>query len=450
MSPTPSRSPIERFAGLIVQFVPDAMTASIVLLLALAAFALALGTPPLEVAQAHYKGFWALLPFTAQMALLIVLGAAAAASPLFQRMVGALSQLPRSANQTVALAVLVVAACSYCFWALGYGLGPMVAVLFAREAQKRGYALHFPFFLAITFCAGAVWQFGLSSSAPLIIATPGHFLEKSIGVVPLSRTIFSPAAILDVVLYLCALIAAGCWLMPRTKHPVSDFPEALQIAQPVPLAAPSADETFTARLERHPFFAWVLGVVLALWLAIHFFVQGASLNINALNAVLLLSVVLLHGSVKRLSLALERAATTAWPILVLYPLYAGVAGLIEHTRVGPAMVSLLAGASSPLTFPTLSAIIGTVFAFFIPSSGAQWALQGAVMVQSSLEVGITVERGLLAMSVGDHMGNLISPFWYAIIASVARLDFRTFFGYGIVFAMIWFVIGALVFTFAPC
>jgi short subunit fatty acids transporter len=54
------------------------------------------------------------------------------------------------------------------------------------------------------------------------------------------------------------------------------------------------------------------------------------------------------------------------------------------------------------------------------------------------------------MGVGDHMGNLTSPFWYVIVAGVAHVDFRSFFGYGLLFAAIWFVIGAVVFTFAPC
>ena len=98
----------------------------------------------------------------------------------------------------------------------------------------------------------------------------------------------------------------------------------------------------------------------------------------------------------------------------------------------------------------LTAAIGAVFALFIPSSGGQWAIQGYVTSKAAMEVGVSVQRGILAMSVGDHMGNLTSPFWYVIIAGVAHVDFRSFFGYGLLFAAIWFVIGAVVFTFAPC
>jgi short-chain fatty acids transporter len=137
-------------------------------------------------------------------------------------------------------------------------------------------------------------------------------------------------------------------------------------------------------------------------------------------------------------------------VLVLYHLYAGLAGLIQFTSVGERLAGLAASVSNPYTYPTLSAAIATIFAFFIPSSGGQWAIQGFVTAKSAMAVGVTVERGLLSMSVGDHMGNLTSPFWYVVIAGIVRMDFRVFFGYGLLFAALWFVIGAVVFTFAPC
>jgi short-chain fatty acids transporter len=159
---------------------------------------------------------------------------------------------------------------------------------------------------------------------------------------------------------------------------------------------------------------------------------------------------LLHRNVNRFTKGLQHAIQSAWPVVVLYHLYAGVAGLIQFTSVGERMAGMVAAVSTPLTFPFLTAAIGTVFAFFIPSSGGQWAIQGFVTSKAALEVGVTVQRGILAMSVGDHMGNLTSPFWYVIVAGIAHVDFRSFFGYGLFFALLWFVIGTVVFTFAPC
>ena len=77
-------------------------------------------------------------------------------------------------------------------------------------------------------------------------------------------------------------------------------------------------------------------------------------------------------------------------------------------------------------------------------------IQGFVTVKAAEAVGVSAQRGLLALSVGDHMGNLISPFWAVVGAGIARVDFRLFFGYRLIFAVIWFVLGVAAFTFLPC
>jgi short-chain fatty acids transporter len=208
--------------------------------------------------------------------------------------------------------------------------------------------------------------------------------------------------------------------------------------------------SYSERLERQPLLTLVLCGALGGWLYFHFLVKRLSLDINALNTTLLLLCFLLHRNARRFSSALQHAVVSAWPVIVLYHLYASVAGLIQYTNIGEKMAGLAAAVSTPYTFPTLTAAVGTLFAFFIPSSGGQWAIQGFITSKSALAVGVSIERGLLSMGVGDHMGNLTSPFWYVVVAGIARLDFRSFFGYGLVFAALWFVIGCVVFTFAPC
>ena len=86
---------------------------------------------------------------------------------------------------------------------------------------------------------------------------------------------------------------------------------------------------------------------------------------------------------------------------------------------------------------------------FIPSSGGQWVVQGYVTSRAAEQVGTTAQHGLLALSVGDHVGNLASPFWPVLMAGMARVDFRTFFGYGLVFAVLWFALGVTIMTLVP-
>jgi short-chain fatty acids transporter len=449
MQPQMNKSWLDRFAQIMARLVPDAVTACVLLLLLLFASALALGNPLSKVMDAYYQGLWMLLPFTMQMTLIIVLSSVLGSTPFFRQAIVALSRLPKSANQAIALAALLTAALSYFYWGLGIALGPIIAVYFAKEAERKGIALDFLFFLTVVWASHAVWQYGLSASAPLLVATPGHFLEKTIGIIPLLTTIWSPAAIIHEIVFTVAVIIVGCLLMPKNPRPISQFPDADRLTESVEIEE-SGGLNFSQRLERNSIFSLILCVFFLGWLYYHFRVRRLSLDINSLNTILLFLCFLLHRNVYRFSKALQQAVVSAWPVIVVYHLYAGVAGLIQHTNLGESLAGVVAAVSTPLTFPFLTAAVGTIFALFIPSSGGQWAIQGFVTAKAAMEVGVSVQRGLLAMSVGDHMGNLASPFWYVIIAGIARVDFRSFFGYGLLFAALWFVIGVIVFTFAPC
>jgi short-chain fatty acids transporter len=444
-----SKNWLDRFAQVMGRFVPDAITACVILLVLLFGVALALGNSPSQTMEAYYQGLWMLLPFTMQMTLIITLSSVLASTPLFRKSVVALSQIPRTTNQVVALGALVTAIASYFYWGLGIALGPIVAVYFAREAERKGIKLDFLFFLAVIWAANAVWQFGFSASAPLLVATPGHFLESAIGVIPLKTTIWSPAAIIHEIAFTIATIAAGCLLMPKQCRPLSHFPDANNLTEKIETEE-EGHLSASQRWERNSVFTLLLCAMLGGWLYFHFIAQRKSLDINSLNSILLFSCFLLHRNVHRFTRALQKAIISAWPVIVIYHLYAGVAGLIQYTNVGAKLAGVVAAISTPYTFPLFTASIGAVFALFIPSSGGQWAIQGFVTSKAAMEVGVSVQRGILAMSVGDHMGNLTSPFWYVIVAGIAHVDFRSFFGYGLVFAAIWFAIGSIVFTFAPC
>lgn len=440
---------MDRFAALMARFVPDAITACAVLMLAIVAAAFALGNSLAQIGEAYYAGLWMLLPFTMQMTLIIVLSATLATTPLFRTAIAALARVPRTTAQLVALSVGITVVTSYFYWGLGVVLGPIVAVSFAREAERRGIAVDFLFLLATNWGSHAVWQYGLSSSAALIVATPGHPLEASLGVIPLATTIFSPAALAHVALYTLACIAAGVFFMPKRPRPISQFPGTEKLAEAVVGDGDDPGRSFAERLERTSFATLVFSAALAGWIWLHF-AKGGSLDFNSLNAVLLLLCLVLHRNVSRFSRALERSVSAGWPVIVLYHLYAGVAGLIQNTTLGAELAGFVAGISSPLTFPLLTAASGTLFSLFIPSSGGQWAVQGFVTSQSAAEVGVSVQRGLLSLGVGDHMGNLASPFWYLIVAGIAGVDFRSFYGYGLAYAALWFVLGTAAFTFLPC
>jgi short-chain fatty acids transporter len=453
MQPAMRSSRWQRFPDVVARLVPDAITAAVFLTFTMIAIALFLGNPVVRILDGYHQGLWMLLQFTMQMSLIIVLSAALAVTPFFRRAIAALARIPRSPRQMVALAFLSSGTASYIFWGLGYALGPMIAVFFAAEAERRRISIDFPFLLGTTYGAQALWQYGLSSSGPLLVAGKGHFLQDVIGVIPLATTIWSPAAILHEVTYATAAITAACWLIPKRCRCLSEFPEAAALAKDstiVPTTASDAGISLMQRLENSPLITGAVAVLIGGWLVDHLFIKRLGHEINSLNAILLLLTFLLYGSVKKFSRAIEQCIGRCWAVVILYHLYAGVAGLVQFTNVGDRVSRLVASLATPATFPMITAIGGAIFACFIPSSGGQWTVQGLVTVKTAMAVGVSVQRGMLSLGVGDHMGNFVTPFWYVVVGGIARVDFRCFFGYGFIFAAIWFAVGVVVFTFAPC
>ncbi len=432
--------------------VPDAITTAIVLMIALFLLSLALGATIESTMDAYYRGLWMLLAFTMQMTLILVLSLILGATPVFKKAVASIARLPSTRSQVVVAAVLCGGVVAYLNWGLSIALSPVIAIHFARESERKRIPIDFLFLLATLTGAGSIWQFGFSGSAPLLMATPGHFLEKTTGVMPLTTTIWAPAAIVLVIAFTLATMIVGCVLMPKRVRPLSEFPGAERSLDDVPeadLAAPIG-ATFAQRLEHSRLVMAPMALMLGAWLYHHFFVKNLSLDINSVNTIVLLLGVILHGTVARFTHAMREAVGRAWPIVVMYHLYAGVAGLIQFTPVGEFLVTLFTPILTEYSFPLLTALTSTVVAIFIPTSGGQWLIQGFVTVETATLAGVTPQRGLLALSVGDHMGNLITPFWAVVGASIARIDFRLYFGYRLIFAALWFVMGVVAFTFLPC
>lgn len=449
------QSRVEKFGTWIEKLVPDAISSSVIMMIVLFALALSIGVPFGKTFDAYYKGLWSLLAFTMQMTLIVTLSAVFGATPLFRKGIMMISRLPRTPFQVVLLAVTASLGISYIYWGLGITLGPVISVYFCKEAERRGINVDFIFTLATAFAATSVWQYGLSSSPALLMATPGHFLDKVTGVMPLSTTIWSFASVFQVLAFSVMLILAARFLMPKNPHTIAEFPESGRlvdeaIAQEIENSKVDlTNMSLAEKIERSSIVVVVLSVILVGWLYFNFFVKKLALDLNSLNVIFLLLSLILHKNVFNFTQALQNGIKSAWSVVVIYNLYAGVAGLIQYTELGNWMAGLVAGISSPHTLPLLIAIMGTLVAIFVPSSGGQWVIQGFVTSKASAAVGISYQRGLLALGVGDQMGNLVAPFWYVLIAGIARVDFRKLFGYGLIYAAIWFVLGVFTFTFMP-
>src|SRR5262245_36150894 len=156
---TPRKHWVDVLANVMEKVVPDAITTSILMLIALFALALVLGSPFSATMDAYYRGLWMLLQFTMQMTLILVLSLILGATPFFKNAIISLSRLPGTQTQVVVLAILCGGFVAYLNWGLSIALSPVIAIHFAREAERKGIPIDFLFLMSTLAGAGAIWQF---------------------------------------------------------------------------------------------------------------------------------------------------------------------------------------------------------------------------------------------------------------------------------------------------
>ena len=246
------------------------------------------------------KGFWTLLTFSMQMCLILVTGYALATTKAVRRAIEALADIPKTGAGAATLVALVAIIAAYINW----GLGIIVGALMARQVALRGYqkkvSMHYPLLGAAGYAGLAVWHGGLSASAPLLVATEGHFLADKIGVIPVSQTLFSP---LNIVVAVFLII--GLPFLFRLLNPL-DTEEIVTIDKVLPnidefLAEKEEEEsellrrrTVASRLEHSMVISIIVGVMGLIIVVWYFLTKGFKLNLNIVNFTFMFVGILLH------------------------------------------------------------------------------------------------------------------------------------------------------------
>lgn len=411
------------------RFVPSAF--AIAVLLSLLTMGLALGwagAPPEQVLGAWGGGFWELLPFSMQMALVMFTGYLLALTAPVRALLERLAGLARGPRGAVALMAGVSMGLAYINWGLSLVASAMLVRFVARRQPDVDYRL---LVACAYFGLGATWHAGLSASAPLLVATPGHFLEKQLGIIPIDRTLFSAFNLGLTVAVVAGLTVLAWALHPKPGRTVKVEPAVLEkLADFVPPERP-AERSFAVWLDH----AWLLNVLFGVlglaWFARHLALNGGwkAINLNVVNFLFLTLAVLLHLTPARLLKASEEAGSVLHGIVLQFPLYAGIYGIFKTTgltdRIGELFVSL----STRETFPAIVYLYSGVVNYFVPSGGSKWAIEAPYLLNAAASLGVAPEKVVLAYAWGDMATDLIQPFWALPLLAVARLEFKDILGF---------------------
>ena len=398
---------------------------------------------PLTMVQAwgQDSGFWNLLAFSMQMALVLVLGSAMASATVCKKALGAIASTAKDKKSAI---IIVTFVSTICCW-LNWGFGLIAGALLAKEVAKRVRDVDYPLLIAAAYSGFVIWHAGLSGSVPLQIGAEGGTVIQDVAYfAPTSDTIFHPANLI-----MCVVILITMPLINYAMHPSKE--ETILVDPALLVEEEEKKYTIETPAEKieHSKILWTITLVLGFAYIIFYFVtKGFNLGLNIVNMIFMFLGILLHGDLRKYVDAIAAAASGAAGILLQFPFYAGIMGLmVAKNDGGVSLAGIIAdffvNFSNYVTFPVFTFLSAGIINFFVPSGGGQWAVQAPIVMPAATEMGVEYGRAAMAIAWGDQWTNMIQPFWALPALGVAGLSARNVMGYLVIILIYTGIIACL-------
>ena len=416
-----------RFTAWAEKWLPDAFIfALIATVIVVAAAWVKLGDAR-EVVTIWGNGFWELLPFTLQMALVIITGSVVASAPPVERLIVKLASFPTTPRGAVAFVAFFAMVSSWFNW----GFSLIFSAMLAREVARKVPSADYKAVCASAFLGlGSIWAQGLSGSAALQMATPSALpaaLREMTGVIPLTQTIFLWQSLVSVVVEIALVTVVMFFAAPKMSSALTPTlsRERERGTSPAPPQTPGE------WLEHQPYLSIFFVALAGAYLVITFSKgEGLNaLNLNTLNLAFLTLGVALHGTPARLMRAFKDATPGVWGVILQFPLYAGLAALIVKSHLNEVIAGFFVSLSTKLTYPALVALYSAVLGIFVPSGGSKWVIEAPYVMQAAKDLGVHQGWMVACYDLGEALANLVQPFWMLPVLGVFGLKARDVMGY---------------------
>src|SRR5271170_5604446 len=383
-----------------------------------------------SVASAWYGGIFAIFAFAFQMVLMLVAGYSLAIAPPVQRSLARIAALVSTPLAAISLTIVVSMIASWINW----GLGLVTAALLAREMAKR-VRLDFGWLVAAAYTGFVISTEGLSGSIALSQASHGsalNIVEKVTGHgLPLSQTVFTRFNLIPIAVLLIVLPVLFRYLGPTAEHTVAADPERLR-AEDQAKAPPEAADTFGAKLDH----AWILNLGLGAFalfaLVMELTRSHGSMDLNLVIMTLVLLGLLLHWRPIAYIAAVKHAARITGPLILQYPLYGGLMGIITTTGLAAVLSKIFIRFSTAHTLPFFTYLTSLVITLFVPSGGGHWAVQGPFAIPAAVNLHSSLAGTTMAVAMGESVANMLQPFFALPILAIAGINMRRMMGFMVI------------------
>lgn len=408
-----------------------------------------------EIVENWAIGLWEpnLMVFAMQMMLILVLGHTLALSPIVSKIIERLV-IPCTNSARSAALISFASLCVGLFnWGLGLIFGAILARKVGEKAQAENRKINYGLIGASGYSALLIWHGGISGSSLIKVAEPGHlqsfvdtdFASLIPNAISLDETVFSA---MNIIISIGLIILVPAALFAIGKISAGEVPSiSLDTAHPNHTERLIGAE----KLDHSAIFSRTIGLMLFGYCAYSMLRLDNALTFftpNNINFLLLSLCLLSHESIMAFVSAIESAVVGAAGILIQFPVYFGILALMKSSGLIESFSAFLIEHSTETTFPIFTFISAGIVNIFVPSGGGQWAIQGPIIVQSSIELGIPLNKGILALAYGDEVTNMLQPFWALPLLGITQLSARDILPYTLVMfltASAIFIVGLLAF-----
>ena len=461
MKSTTKRSMTDRLVDGCYRWMPNSIVLVFLLTVLVAVLAVIFCGSPLvtstetktSLIDAWNGGFWSLLSFAMQMSLVMLTGYILASAPVVKRGLTKLASIPN----TTAGAMLLCGIATCIVWWVHWGLGMMGSIvlgrLLAAQGKKKGYKLDVPWLVAYLWgveCAGV----GISQAAPLYGATPGYLQGLVVDdavralipdVIPLADTVVNPLIIgQNIGLFIIITLVARL-IMPKKEERILEVSDAFAEEILTVEAIEKPDRSSPAAwINSSPLLNIIIGGAGLIW-GIRLIATSGIVNIslNNFNFIMLMLCVLLCWTPNVLGKCCADAIGNIWGVVIQFPFYAGIFGLITQTGLNEVIVHFFTSISSQETFPLIAYIYSGLLNLVVPSGGSKFIIEAPYIMEVCTELDVSIARIIDAYNFADLNTNIIQPFWGLAFLAMFRIDFKQIIPYTAIIALAVFIFNML-------
>lgn len=396
-------------------------------------FGLIIHQKPYDLAYQGGKAFWTLVPFTMQMVMIIIGGYVVATAPIVNRFIAWIAKFPSKPRNAIAMVAFLSMLTSLISW----GLSLIFSGLLVRELAKRVKGMDIRAAGAAGYLGlGAVWALGLSSSAAMMMATKTSIpagLFQIAGVIPLKQTLFlwQGLAMAAILIVLSTFIAWASAPPAEKARTAADYGIEYE----------SGERKLEPRtrpgewLEYSPLLTICVVAILA-WYLGAFFKHSpagalAALDLNNYNLIFITVGLLLHWRPKSFVKAVSECVPATGGVLIQFPFYAVIFGMIVGTGIADSLAKLFASISTHNTYPLLVAMYSATLGIFIPSGGSKWVIEAPYVLQAANLHQVHLGWVVQIYNASEALPNLVNPFWMLPLLGLLKLKARDIVGYGV-------------------